>query len=373
MDVLLCLPPARTSHELDLFRAMPGTRLRVASAGDGTGAGDLALPVRRVPLVGGAEGWTAAPAWLRGLRYLDPGRVDVVASLELLSFGSWQAGDLARRLGVPHAVTVFENMAANPLYRLPPWRQITRRVVASADLFLCFSQLARVHAIDLGCPQHRCVVVHPGVDTETFRPRPGGRPPQPIVLFVGMLRADRGADKGVAQIVEACRRLAREVEGLRLVLVGDGHLRAALSAQAARLDFLEVVAPRPRHEIPALMAEARVLVLASRRTFKWQEQFGFVLVEAMASGLPVVATRSGAIPEVVPGWNPLAGEGDVDGLAEGIRRALGPEGDDWGRRNRGHAQERFELRRQGQLLAEALGRAVQDACRASVDGRSRTA
>ncbi len=356
MRVLLCLPPARISNEVDLFRAMPATDLVVVADHEVAEAGHaLVLPARRLPLVGGREGWTAAPAWLRGLPALDPGPVDVVASLELLSFGSRQAATLAARLGVPHAVTIFETLAANPLYRLPPWRGNTRRTARSADLFVCFTRRAADHAVALGCPEGRCVVVHPGVDTERFRPAAGGRSGQPNVVFVGMLRADRGADKGVADIVEAGGRLASVVEGLRLRLVGEGPLGPELAARAATEPFLEVLGRRPRQELPTLLRQARVLVLASRRTAKWEEQFGFVLVEAMASGLPVVATRSGAIPEVVPAWNPLVAEGDVDGLAEGVRAALGPAGDEWGRRNRAHVLDRFDLRHQGRALAEALG------------------
>lgn len=334
---------------------MPQTYLAVVSDRDGLGADqEFVLPARRLPLLGSQEGWTAAAAWLRGLRSLDPGPVDVVASLELYSVGSWQADALSRRLGVPHAVTVFENLGGNPLYRLPPWGLVARRVIRSATLFVCFTRAALDHAVALGCPADRCLLVHPGVDTEAFRPRHAGLPSEPSVLFVGMLRADRGANKGVTEIVAACQRLAADIEGLRLVLVGDGPLRPSLEAHAATLPFLEVLGPRRREEIPTLLRRARVLCLASRRTWKWEEQFSFALVEAMACGLPVVATRSGAIPEVVPDWNPLVPEGDVDALAAGIRAALGVAGANWGRRNRAHVLERFDLRRQGRLLAEAL-------------------
>lgn len=362
MHLLVCLPPARTSHELDLLRAVPDAQLTVVSDGSRRAASATAvedritLPARRLPLVGGAEGWTAAPAWLDGMRRIQPGPVDAVVSLELFSFTSAQAAGLARRLGVPHAVTVFETLASNPLYRLPPWRSIARRVAASATRFVCFTQRAADHAVALGCPSVRCRVVHPGVDTTLFHPSAGSRPSQPTVLFVGMLRADRGADKGVADVVEAARRLAGEVDGLRLRLVGDGPLVSGLSVAAAdgTLPFMEVAGRRSRDEVAGMMRAASVVVLASRRTVKWEEQFGFVLAEAMASGLPVVATRCGAIPEVVPGWNPLVAPGDVGGLVEGLRDALGPAGDEGGARNRAHAVEHLDLATQGRALARAL-------------------
>lgn len=355
LRVLLCLPPARTSNELELFRAMPDVDLTVVSdRTHPTADQNVVLRARRLPIVGAREGWTAAPAWLARLGRVNPGPVDVVASLELFSFGSAQAATLARRLGVPHVVTVFETLARNPLYRIPPWRGITRRVVTSADHFVCFSRRAANHATVLGCPANRCVVVHPGVDVDIFHPRPGGRADQPSVLFVGMLRSDRGADKGVAETIAACHQLAGEVDGLRLVMVGEGPLRRGLAAREAALPFLCVTGYRPRQEVAVLMSEARLLVLASRPTAKWEEQFGYVLVEAMASGLPVVATRSGSIPEIVPDWNPLVTEGDVKALAEGIRSALGDDGDDWGRRNRDHVVQHFNLSRQGAALKDAL-------------------
>lgn len=363
MHVLVCLPPARISHELELLRAMPDARLTVVSDGCQTDAGPgareddlVVLPARRVPVVGGPQGWTAAPAWLRGLGRIEPDPVDAVVSLELFSFSSAQARGLARRLGVPHVVTVFETLASNPLYRLPPWRSIARRVAASATCFVCFTELAAHHAVALGCPPSRCKVVRPGVDTTCFHPPSGDRPSPPLVLFVGMLRADRGADKGVAEVVEACRRLAPLVDGVRLRLVGEGPLAGSLSAAVddGTFPFLELAGKRPRSEVAAMMRYASVVVLASRRTTKWEEQFAFVLAEAMASGLPVVATRCGAIPEVVPDWNPLVVPGDVDGLVAGLRIALSPQGEELGRRNRAHALEHLDLATQGRAMAQAL-------------------
>jgi glycosyltransferase involved in cell wall biosynthesis len=71
----------------------------------------------------------------------------------------------------------------------------------------------------------------------------------------------------------------------------------------------------PYDEMPALYAGAEALVLASLPTKGWEEQFGMVLIEAMACGTPVVACASGAIPEVLGGAGTLVEPGDWRGLA----------------------------------------------------------
>jgi glycosyltransferase involved in cell wall biosynthesis len=354
LHIVVVEPPARTSHEGELFGAMPNVELTVVAAGSiGAGPQRLCLPVRRVPFTGGQEGWAAALAWYRHLRrYVDD--ADIVVSLELYSITTSQAAKLARRLSAPHVVWVAETMADNPLYRFPPWRFITRRTVERADLFVCLTDLAKRHAVALGCRPERCVVIPAGVDTEQFRPAHEGLSRQPMVLFVGMLRADRGADKGLLDIVTACAKAAQTVPGLKLRVVGDGPLRPHLEDLASIRPYLEVLGSRRRSEVADLMRQSRVVVLASRRTWKWEEQFSFVLVEAMATGLPVVATRSGAIPEVVPEWNPIVAEGDIAGLTEGILAALGPAGEEWGRDNRRDVLQRLDVSRQGAALAEVL-------------------
>jgi glycosyltransferase involved in cell wall biosynthesis len=78
----------------------------------------------------------------------------------------------------------------------------------------------------------------------------------------------------------------------------------------------------PYEEMPALYARSSCLVLASLPTVHWEEQFGMVLAEAMAAGLPIVAAASGAIPEVTAGRARLFEPGDWVGLAGLLAQAL---------------------------------------------------
>jgi|GEM_PF-753068 len=364
LRVVLFEQPARTSNKYEIWAGMPKTHVTIVSDRDGWGADETVVcDAVRIPLVGGVEGWTAAPALLRGLGDIDARSFDVVASHELYSFTTAQAARFAKRAGKPHVVHISETMPKNIVYRLPPYSLIAKRTVRSATWFACTTQRSRQHAIALGCDPDRCSVVHSGVDMERFHPDPNGLVDDPELLFVGMLRANRGADKGVLDLVAAVDRLKGQGTDLHLSIVGDGHLRAELEEMATTRPHLTIRGRVPRDEIADLMRSSRVLILPSKRTWKWEEQFGFVLAEAMASGLPVVGTKSGSIPEVVAPWNPLVTEGDVPALADGIASALGPEGERWGARNREWAIDHFSLTTQAERLRDVMAQAVTAAVR----------
>ena len=90
-------------------------------------------------------------------------------------------------------------------------------------------------------------------------------------------------------------------------------------------DRVEFTSQRPSDEIPAVYHSLDVLVLPSRRTARWQEQFGRVLTEAMACAVAVIGAESGAIPGVIGGAGLLFPEGDVAALTEQLRRLRADE------------------------------------------------
>jgi glycosyltransferase involved in cell wall biosynthesis len=123
--------------------------------------------------------------------------------------------------------------------------------------------------------------------------------PRGPALVVSRLAPEKGVDTAIA----ACR-----AAGLPLVIAGDGPEEGRLRAAAAGADvrFTGRVSPG---ELDALRAAASVALVPSRSA----ETFGLAAAEAMAAGLPVAATRIGALPELVPAEQ-LAAPGDADAL-----------------------------------------------------------
>ncbi len=159
-----------------------------------------------------------------------------------------------------------------------------------------------------------------GVDVERFAPRsPQGRGPEPPhglqVGYVGRLTPEKGVD--------VLLRAAASSPGWRVRIVGDGPARPGLERLAEELavaDRSEFLASLDHAELPTLYQELDVLVVPSLPTRRWLEQFCRVAVEGMASGVPVVASSSGSLPEVVGDAGMLVPPGDPDALAAALRR-----------------------------------------------------
>ena len=356
LGVLVVLAAAKMSEpQLAGYFQMPDAHILIAGHVSRPADENLVrFRAWRVPYFGAPERWTAALCWFRGLKDFDPGPIDCVLSLELHSPSSFQASRLAKRLGVPHVIAIAEVLTESPLYSLPPWAQVCRAVSRSAHAFVCCVGLARDHAIELGCAPDQCTVISPGIDLDQFVPAAGGRRTEPVALFVGELRED----KGIRDVLAAVERARVRIPDLRLIVVGDGPLRQELQSQSRLCAFVEFRGKVPRGELPTIYREARSFILAPYSRHFWAEQFGFASVEAMATGLPVVITESGAVPEVVPPWNPICPQRDIAALTTALIAAMGPSGDEWGRRNRAFAEEHYEIATQAAALRSWLGHQV---------------
>jgi glycosyltransferase involved in cell wall biosynthesis len=170
-----------------------------------------------------------------------------------------------------------------------------------------------------------------GVDPDLFTPPPSPYLPHPQPLS----KVERGEEqrpftigyfgrlveeKGIHLILQAALKLGRG--SWRLCIVGSGPLKAKIEdiiAQSGVGDHVYMQAWLPSTEMPAQYRQLDVLVLPSLTKPNWKEQFGRVLVEAMASGVPVIGSDSGAIPDVIGDAGLIFPEGDVEALAAHLR------------------------------------------------------
>jgi glycosyltransferase involved in cell wall biosynthesis len=207
---------------------------------------------------------------------------------------------------VPLVVTAHGQDVRN-IGSFPGARVATRRVLRRAHTVVAVSDYLR-RELELKLPEARgkIEVVDCGVDLERFRPVPAADGPVAYLCVGGLTER-----KNVLRLAAAFE--AGREDGETLTFVGDGPLRSPLDDRPGI-----VLAGSARHEeIPSWIARARVICQPSLI-----EPFGQALLEAMACGRPVVATRVGGPPELVP---PAAGvlvdPTDEGELADALRRA----------------------------------------------------
>jgi glycosyltransferase involved in cell wall biosynthesis len=292
------------------------------------------LERRIIPLPVAAAGRPQRHVYLTRLGPLIS-RVDpdvILLEEESFSLAAAQWGAAAARAGVPFGVQAAENMDR----QLPRIAKVLRqRTLRGADLVTARSPAAAARAKAWGA-RGRVEIVPHAVPGWAQVPKPDGRPF--TIGYGGRLVAE----KGVRDVVAAASRLEGSV---RILFVGDGRLRGELESSTLARGRIEVRTNVSHDEMPSAYAEMDVLVLPSRSTRTWTEQFGRVLVEALSCGVPVVGSDSGEIPWVITttGGGRVFPEGDVERLAEILDefRVNPAEAADLAERGRRNVKEMF--------------------------------
>lgn len=293
------------------------------------------------------------PKWvqLRALRAaMQKVRPDYVIVLdEALYPNTFAAGLAVRWLGfnVPVVFYGFEN-----INQTPPWDWL--RVEGLTVLAAVLRKAVRYYLFDRGLQFFRkklvsgglvsypeCAeVIHQtgwkvpmreqwwGVDTGLFRRAAEAKVERPaewdvlpdtkVIGFVGRFVPE----KGVTDLLQALVALGSEYT---LVCIGGGPLEADLRQAAVALGVdarLRILPPMPAGTLAKQIAAMDVLALPSRTERFWKEQYGRVLVEAMAAGVPIVGSDSGAIPYVIGDPQRVFAEGDIAGICSAVNAAV---------------------------------------------------
>jgi D-inositol-3-phosphate glycosyltransferase len=275
----------------------------------------------------------------------------------------WLSGlaglDLAHRWDAPlvhmfHTLGAIKNAVARGSGDTEPAERLAAelRIAAGADRIVASNLVERADlAWHVGADPARVRVIPCGVDVELFRPRAAaparerlGLGAGHVLLFVGRLTPIKGLET-LLRALSVLRSDGLSAARLTLLVVGGAKDDEAGSAHLRRVardlgvgDWVDFRGPQPQDVLPDYYAAADVCLIPSR-----YESFGMVALEAMASGLPVVASRAGGLAVTVQDGTTgrLVPEGDVNALAgavaelladEPARRALGVRAVEWARR-----------------------------------------
>ena len=255
------------------------------------------------------------PRLNRRLRAFAPDVVHI--DEEPYNFATFHALRLARRIDARALWFTWQNL--NRRYPLP-FRMLERYNLHHADYAIAGSEGAEAVWREKGYTGPMTVIPQFGVAPDMFVPRSDRRDPARgfVIGYVGRLVPEKGVDL----LLEAVSDLA----GIwRLHIVGKGPQQSSLESMARRLgvgDRVTFEGALPSLRMPAFYRELDALVLPSRSQPNWVEQFGRVLIEAMACGVPVIGSDCGEIPHVIGEAGLIFPEGETLALRECLTRLM---------------------------------------------------
>lgn len=268
---------------------------------------------------------------------------------EPYNMATWLAMRQSRATGARTLFFSWQNLARR---YPPPFSWMERQVLSGIDYAIMGNREAVEVWQTKGYRGPRQVIPQFGVDPELFSP-PAARDPGRMFI-IGSANRRLVPEKGVDLLLRA----AAGLPGVwRLHIAGDGpalpHLRQLANELgiAGRVHF---DGPIPSGGVPAYLRDLDALVLTSRTLANWKEQFGRVLVEAMACGVPVIGSRSGEIPHVIGDAGLIVPEEDIDALRIGLLQLMQDTAlrADLGRRGRQRVMEHYT---QAQIAGETVG------------------
>jgi colanic acid/amylovoran biosynthesis glycosyltransferase len=319
----------------------------------------------------------AAPrAWRHALRASPP---DIVHSH--FGYRGWRDLRFVGELGARHVVTFYGHDVRMFPERWPVWRRRYAELFAAADAFLCEGPFMAGTLVTAGAPAARVHVQRLGVDLDrlAFTVRRAPEDGVARVLIAGAFREKKGIPDALEAVAVARDAGCR----LQVTLVGGPGADAAELAEERRVlevierrrlgDTVRVLGFQPYERLLKELATHHVFLAPSRHAADGDSEGGapVTVIEAAATGMPVVATRHCDIPEVVVDGvtGLLAGEGDVEGIAARLAEALA-QPERWeamGRAARAHVEEHYDVRRCAAQLRESYG-VIAAASRSGIGG-----
>lgn len=299
---LTLITPAKIHHPLRIYRAEPSTRwthFLLEAWGTDRLSGFAFHPWELWPLL-----WRLRPDLIQ----VDE-EPSSLAVLEVLLLKPW--------LKCPVLLFSWENL---PIRYRWPFSMVRRFNLRRVDGAIAGTQEAAHRLRADGFSRPIAVIPQLGVDPQRFHPQRNHSLRQELGLhtftigYIGRIIPE----KGLWVLLNALSLLQGDWQCL---LVGEGQIRKEWLYQARKRGLGERIVwipTVPHVKVPEYINAMDVLVLPSLTTSRWKEQFGHVLIEAMACGIPVIGSDSGAIPEVIGEAGLIVPEGNAVALAQAL-------------------------------------------------------
>ena len=248
---------------------------------------------------------------------------DIINISDTYYFSDRQIAVLAKKYNKKVVTIIWTTIPNHISSRLPPYSWNVKEVVKDTDLFVLRCKSAYKFTDSIRIPRQKTVMIYKGIDLNHFYPKKNRKRDDIVnILYVGNFHHS----KGLIDLINAFEKLVKEGLPVRLLLAGNGELNTYISQKAKTLP-IKNCGFVSYDKLAEVYRSGDIFCSPSKEInflgFKiWEEYFSYTLMEAQASGLPIVATNSGGIPEEVDSRNYLVDPGDAKALYKSLKKLV---------------------------------------------------
>lgn len=286
--------------------------------------------------------------------------VDIINISDCFYFYCGQCAYLADKLDKKLITIVWESVPHHPSTYIPPYSFNVRNVLRQSDLFIARSKIAAKYLQSVGVEDGRIEVIYKGIDMKEFHPSKN-KPEIPIrILYAGQLVKS----KGIYELIDAFIKLLREFPHLELWICARsrGEPLEKKIKKLAKIYPIKWMGQVSYDMLPQVYRQCHIYCQLSRDWYYLgllrggNEWFSYSIIEAMASGLPIIATNVGGLPEQIGSDNLIVEQKNIKAVYDALKSlVLHPDKRrEIGRKNIIRANKMFNINKQAKKTEQAI-------------------